>query len=258
MLLWRAKELLEGSGDLLRAEAELASMRIKRMLVGMVFLALAGLVGLIGLGMILAGITVSISRELGMGPALAIVGGGVTAVCLIAWGVIALRRKTDDDGTLPSDTSTSNPTQTQEEPSPSEAAQEAKEKMKDAATPGTPKNEPKIPGDLHELKDAAIDFATKNPMAVGSAALLALSVVGPGRTLRLISRGVAAAGLVGTVLDAMQSDDESGKGAANESMASKPTPPGTTAETPPPARPTPTPGYDANINGIPRGARATP
>src|SRR5690606_20490347 len=85
MIFWRVKELLEGGGELLRAEAELASKRFRRVLVGSALVLLGVTVALAGLLTVAAGITVEIAQHLGWSAALMIMGASVTALCVLVW-----------------------------------------------------------------------------------------------------------------------------------------------------------------------------
>lgn len=198
MLLWRAKELLEGGGELLKAEAELAGMRLQRMLVGLVLYGILVIIGLTGLLALLAGLCIVLARSQGWAIALLVVGGIVLVVTSVGAGVvsrlIAPREPCEATGSLG----------TGDEPPQAEAAQ-AKERMAEAIDdkPEGAKENP-LSG-LDQLKDEAVDFAVRNPMVVGSAALLAISAIGPLRSVRLMSRGIATAGLVGSLADALRS-----------------------------------------------------
>ncbi|MEZ6163424.1 MAG: phage holin family protein [Phycisphaerales bacterium] len=203
MFLWRAKELLEGGGELLKAEAELAGMRLQRMLVGLAFYGVIAILGLIGLLTLLSGLSIMIARWQGWAVALLIVGGIVLVIttlsAVIVSRLVSTREPSMATGSL----------HTPDEPPQAEAAQ-AKERMADAMQEKPQSQEVKdnpIPG-LDQLKDEAVDFAVRNPMVVGSAALLAISAIGPLRSVRLISRGLATAGLVGSLADAIRSESD--------------------------------------------------
>lgn len=204
MFLWRAKELLEGGGELLKAEAELAGMRLQRMLVGLAFYGVLTVLGFIGLIGLLAGLSIMIARSQGWAISLLLVGGGVLVVTSILAAIISqvLHRQQPRVAT--------GSLGTNEMPPEAEAAQ-AKERMAEAMDekPEGGKDNP-LSG-LDQLKDEAVDFAVRNPMVVGSAALLAISAIGPLRSVRLISRGIATAGLVGSLVDAIRSDSDEGQ-----------------------------------------------
>ncbi len=202
MFLWRAKELLEGGGELLKAEAELASMRLQRMLVGSAICVLLASIAMVGLVAVLSGLTILLAEFAGWGISLLIVGGCVLLLsALAAYMVFRANKHARDELKAHSSHHDNLPPQ-------AEAAQ-AKERMAEAIDDreeGKPENP--LSG-FDELKDEAIDFAIRNPLAVGSAALLAVSAIGPGRSMRMVSRGIATAGLVSTILDALKPDSES-------------------------------------------------
>lgn len=201
MFLWRAKELLEGGGELLKAEAELAGMRLQRMLVGLAFYGVLAMVGFIGLIGLLAGLSIMIARSQGWAISLLLVGGGVLVLTSILAVIISqvLHRQQPRVAT--------GSLGTKEMPPEAEAAQ-AKERMGEAMDENPEKQKDNPLSGLDQLKDEAVDFAVRNPMVVGSAALLAISAIGPLRSVRMISRGIAAAGLVGSLVDAIRSDSD--------------------------------------------------
>ena len=204
MLLWRAKELLEGGGELLKAEAELAGMRLQRMLVGLVCYGLLAVVALIGLLALLAGLSTLLAESLGWAISLLIVGGFVlAATALSAYVVLRLSSKREPELATGS-------IRTEDAPPQAEAAQ-AKERMAQAIDDDAGQEQTNPLSGLDQLKDEAIDFAARNPLAVGSAALLAVSAIGPLRSARLFSRGVATAGLVGSLVDALKGDEDRGQ-----------------------------------------------
>lgn len=201
MFLWRAKELLEGGGELLKAEAELASMRLQRMLVGSAICVILASIAMIGLLAVLSGLAILLAEIAGWGMSLLIVGGCVLLTSALA-AYMVLRANKNARNELKTQ-----PSHPEDLPPKAEAAQ-AKERMAEAIDDreeGKPDNP--LSG-LDELKDEAIDFAMRNPLAVGSAALLAVSAIGPGRSMRMVSRGIATAGLVGTIMDALKPDSE--------------------------------------------------
>ncbi len=267
MIFWRMKELLEGSGELLRAEAELASMRFRRMLVGSVLVLLGGTIALAGLASVAAGIAVEIAGRLGWSAALVIVGGGVTLLCLIGWLIAATAGgrspESIEEQIFP------------ETNSAKAEARQAKARMADAATPGPttvppPGGESVIHEQVEEIKNHAVRFASHNPLLVGSGALLVLSVIGPSRTLRMISRAAAAAGVVGTIIE-MLGDDRPAPSkprtapvnppqhppvrSAHDQATAPPPPPGSPS-TKPPRRSSSAPAAPPQVKPAPRAAAA--
>ncbi len=202
-LFGRIQQLLEGGGDLFRAEAELASKRVKAALVSSAILLASLLVFALGLAVVLAGLTIRIAEGWGWPLALGAVGSALAVVGIGLW-LFAIAKSAGADaeeaalpGEMAMDLST-----------PKQEAEEAKDKMKDAVTPGANKTTEgdSLTDELEGLKQSAVDLAARNPMIVGSAALLAVSLFGPGRTIKLVSRAAAAAGLAASALDAISGD----------------------------------------------------
>lgn len=202
MFLWRAKELLEGGGELLKAEAELASMRLQRLLVGSAICVILASVALVGLMAVLSGLAILLAEVVGWGVSLLVVGGCVLLISALA-AFMVLRANKNARDELKTHSS-----RTEDLPPKAEAAQ-AKERMAEAIDDHEESKPDNPLSGFDELKDEAIDFAVRNPLAVGSAALLAISAIGPGRSMRMVSRGIATAGLVGTIMDALKPDSES-------------------------------------------------
>ena len=204
MFLWRAKEILEGGSEFVRAEAELMSKRLNRLLINFLILLTLTLTLFLGTILVTAGIAVALSIQIGWAPSLAIVGGVYLIASLTLLGVLRYRSNATFDAESDQITDSK--------------AEEAKDRM-DNAVSKNPKQQDKqqesestpagILSELDSLKDAAVDLSTKNPVAVGSAALLALSILGPRKSFRMISKGAAAAGLMSTLLDSVSSNPDS-------------------------------------------------
>lgn len=208
MLLWRVKELLEGGGELLRAEAELASKRFTRALAGTVVLAASVLVVLLGLGLALGGLTVYLAHVWGLPEALCAVGGALAGVGAIAWSVVYQKltgseAKTQEDGL-----------RSPEGEAPRVRAEDAKEKMGEAvsASPsGAPgADDDSLIGTFDKWKDAAVDQAMRHPVAAAGLALVAIGAVGPIRSVRLISRAVGVVGLAASLMDTFTGEPKKG------------------------------------------------
>lgn len=200
-MLWRIRDLVEGGGELLKAEIDLAARRVRRAFLTSLFLALGGVVAILGLLTLLAGAAIAMARAMGWIDSLSVLGGGLLLIGLIV-ALVSMSRLASHKPI-------------EYEKSPRLRAEESREQMSDAVNPHVSKEEthglpePKDSldfSDINELKSAASDFMAKNPMAVASGAFLVLSVIGPFRALRFVTRGLAVAGLVTTVLDAMASD----------------------------------------------------
>lgn len=209
LMFGRIQQLLEGGGELFRAEAELASKRVKSALVTTTALLVSMLVVALGAAVALAGLTIEIAEGWGWPLALGAVGSALAVVGIGLWIAIAAKNA----GGRPSHQSP----QSDEQAAPKQEAEEAKDKMKDAVTPDSkPKEGESLTDELEHLKHTAVEVAAKNPMIVGSAALLVVSLFGPGRTIKLISRAVAAAGLAATALDAFKDEKPEHDGGASK------------------------------------------
>tara|TARA_R110000782_G_scaffold53205_7_gene113431 strand:- start:9975 stop:10817 length:843 start_codon:yes stop_codon:yes gene_type:complete len=208
-MLWRFRDLFDGGQDLLRAEAQLAVRKVRRSLMAALVLALAAGVALIGFLVLLAGVGVALAREWGWVWSLTAIGAGLLVLGLIAAGVISGRLRAIGE----SDTG----------PGPKEKARQSKEQMSDAVDPTVSKEEahpesksrgpnrgPKGEADnpLEELKAAAIEFATRNPMAVAGGAFAVASLIGPGRAVRMVSRGLTVASIAASVLGKLGEDED--------------------------------------------------
>ncbi len=203
---WRLKELIDGGGELIRAEAELALNRLKQGFLAAVLLFAALGVAVLGLAVLLAGLTTALASQTGWIAALCIVGGTLLLLALLgAWPALQTLRKPFS--------------QSETSKHPMIRAAESRSKMADAVNPDVSKQEAQglpqpdkssdpFPPDIDGMKNAAMDFASKHPAAVASGVFLALSVIGPFRTIRMISRGLAVAGLATTVIDAMREEHD--------------------------------------------------
>lgn len=201
-MLWRLSQLFSGGGDLLKAEAEIAAQRIRRVAIIGIAMAVGMFAALVGLLIALAGATVALATEIGWPGSLAIVGAFVLVVGVVI-ALVAKRNKLDEK-----------PAKGFDMPPEVEATQ-AKSQMRDAVDPHESNpNEPakehssgEIP-DLNAMKEKVIDFATKNPAAVASGAFLALSIIGPFRAFRIISRGAALASVAAAAVDHFKDKDK--------------------------------------------------
>lgn len=205
-MLWRFRDLFDGGQDLLRAEAQLAVRKMRRSLAAVLLLAAASGVALIGLLTLLAGVGVALAREWGWIWSLSTIGGVLLLVGLIASFVLSAKMRAVGEPEIG--------------PGPKERSRQSKEQMTDAVDPTVSKEEarggsasrPHRPSGesenpLEDLKSAAVDFATRNPMAVAGAAFAAVSLIGPGRTIRLVSRGLTVASIAASVLGKLGEDD---------------------------------------------------
>ncbi len=208
MLFGRIQQFFEGGGELFRAEAELASQKLKGVLVSSAILGAGALFVSLGLGVALAGLTIIIAEQWGWSLALGAAGSALAVVGIALWIVAAAR-----SGKYQTSQNVVAPVGAKAE-SPKQDAKEAKSKMKDAVTPGDSKTNTdgdSLTDELEHMKQSAIEMATRNPVAVGSAALLVLSLFGPGRTIRMIGQAVAAVGLASSAIDAIASAVDDGK-----------------------------------------------
>lgn len=198
-MLWRISQLFSGGGDLLKAEAEIAAKRMRRVAITGVVVAIGLLAALIGLLIALAGAAVALAAEIGWAGSLAVVGAFVL-ILGIAIALAARKKKIDEEP----------PAKGFHMP-PEVEATHAKSQMRDAVDPHEHNpNEPhaarqqahagSLP-DFNAIKDKVVDFAAKNPAAVASGAFLALSIIGPFRTFKMITRGAALAGMAATAVE---------------------------------------------------------
>ncbi|MGJ8636450.1 MAG: phage holin family protein [Phycisphaerales bacterium] len=204
MIFWRAKELLEGGSDLFRAEAELMSKRVRRLLIGSLFIGITALCALTGIALLTIGIAITLSDRLGWGVTLVSIGGFYVLMCMILYAASLVRSNQS--------VASASVTENAESETPKERAEDAKDRLENAASSDPDQPESKDEGlfdGIDALKDSAIEVGMKNPVALGSAALLVVSLLGPGKTFKMISRGVAAAGLASTLLDTLGPDQES-------------------------------------------------
>jgi len=206
MIFWRAKEILEGGSELFRAEAELMSKRLTRLLIGSVAVVAIAFMAVLGLLMATAGAAIALSDQIGWAASLAIIGGGYLVACMILAGAYYILRA---DSKAPSE---SDVKPTDESKEPKAKAEDAKDRLDNAASsnPDQDKDEAHkgLFDGLESMKDTAIEAGMKNPVAVGSAALLAFSLIGPRKSMKMISRGVAAAGIASTLLDSLGTTDD--------------------------------------------------
>lgn len=200
MLFWKAKEIFEGGGELLKAEAELAGARFRRALVGLLFTLLTVLLGSVGLLILMAGSVILLAPILGWGGAMLCIGGGVMLLSMLAIMIRPNRSQRSQARTATGSIA--------EEPMPPAAeAEQAKERMASALDAQKPDDDAGSGQDpVEDMKQEAIDFAVRHPEIIAGAALLAVSIVGPGRSLRLLSKGVTTASLVHSAFDALSSN----------------------------------------------------
>lgn len=188
MLLFRAKELLEGSSELLKAEAELAGTRLRRVLVRSLVGVVLFLFVLIGLLFLVAGTTMLLAHEVGYPISLLVHGGTLVTITICVW---AWHARAD-----PGEGIESAITEDVKEDEAMTEKEDAKERMSDAIDEDehTEKSNP-LPG-VDKIKDEALEYAMRNPAVVAGAAMLVVSAIGPGRSLRLLARGITAASLM--------------------------------------------------------------
>lgn len=200
MMLMRAKDLIEGSSELLRAEAELAGTRLRRVLVRLLVAMVLGLIVLIGIMLLIAGTTVLLAHQIGWALSLLTHGGAMLMLTSGIWFWHVRKAPGDGIESLVSEDAT-------EEEAVEDKA-EAKQQMSNAANPNANADESHNEPGFEKIKDEAIDFAMKNPAIVAGAAMLAISAIGPGRSIRLFAKGVTAAGLIKSALGAVQISPE--------------------------------------------------
>lgn len=203
MIFWRAKEILEGGSELFRAEAELMSKRLTRLLIGSVAVVVIAFMAVVGLLLATSGAAIALSDQIGWAGSLAIIGGAYLIACLLFSGAYYILRT---DSKAPSESDVKPADESKE---PKAKAEDAKDRLDNAASsdPDQQQDQSKdhegLLDGLDTLKDTAIEAGIKNPIAFGSAALLVLSLIGPKKSIKMISRGVAAAGIASTLLDSL-------------------------------------------------------
>lgn len=207
MMLFRAKELLEGSSELLKAEAELAGTRLRRVLVRSLIALVLGLFVMIGMLFLIAGTTVLLAREAGWPVSLLTHGAVLLAITLGVWFWHA---RTD-----PGEGIEAVITEDDTEDEAMEDKHEAKEQMSDAVEGDSRDDESGALPSFDKLKDEALEFAIKNPAVVAGAGMLVISALGPGRSLRLLAKGVTAAGLIKSAIGSV-TDGSDGGGEGDE------------------------------------------
>jgi hypothetical protein len=244
--LWRAREIVESSGELLRAEAEIAAKKIGQGLAAAVMLYGAVIIAFTGLLTVLAGVTMALAAEVGWVWSLVIVGAALLAAGVVAaWAIgVSFKRKAGGG---------------KHQRSPGERVEDSKATMSAAANPFKSKEEvlgqdPRhaawqaSPGvgagaghtnnhygasphdhDAHSLKDQAVDFVTRNPAIAAAGAFVLLSAVGPVKAIRVASRGMALASIAASMLDRNRGDGGSGSSFRPPS----PTPPPRATRPPP-------------------------
>ncbi len=198
---------MEGGGDLIRAETQLAAMRLRRGLLEAVLLGSAVLVGLVALLILLGAVSVLLANEIGWPGSLAII-GGVLLLGALAFGLPIVMKIKKQTGHAP-------------RVDPRIRVEESKEQMADAVNPHVTREQVRpeeahaqgashsgMPKDLNEFKQTASEFVSKNPMMAAGGALLVLSLIGPTRALRMAGRGLALASLVSGLMEANKARKE--------------------------------------------------
>ncbi|MCC5824447.1 MAG: hypothetical protein LAT64_14290 [Phycisphaerales bacterium] len=262
-MIWRIRKLIDGAGDLLRAEVDLAAIRFRQGVLAGILLAAAISVALIGLGGILAGLTVAVAEAIGWIGALLAVGllllvlGGLSA-----WPIIYQLNAATMPGSNPRKRAALSKRQMSDAVDPSMSKKEARQRARAGAAAvqgSTPSesNPPPPPPPPEDRSDedrsesfahTAAGFVAKHPMAVAGGTFLVLSIVGPFRVVRMVSKGIALASLTSTVIDAMKDDEKTDASASTNghaASASRPGPRDKPATPPPPGpgrRTTSTPG----------------
>ena len=211
MMLFRAKELFEGSSELLKAEAELAGTRLRRVLVRSLIAMVLGLFVLIGMMFLIAGTTVLLAREAGWPVSLLAHGAVLLTITLCVWFWHA---RTD-----PGEGIESAITEDDTEEEAMEDKQDAKEQMSEAVHGDQQDDDSGSMPSFDKIKDEALDFAIKNPTVVAGAGMLVISALGPGRSLRLLAKGVTAAGLIKSAIGAVTDGSDDGANGPKESAS---------------------------------------
>lgn len=208
MIFDRTKELLDDGAKLIRAEAELAAVRLKRAAISSAFVMMTVMLALLGSGLFVAGMIVMLAEFIGTAASLVAAGSFICIIAVVS-ALIIKRRLTQPDASLDSiDTTVTDITIPDHEPAeadlPNNSGEASQVQLPDGAADKPIAAVGEHDKDPTDLKVAAIDLVSKNPAAVGSVVFLALSIIGPGRALRLASRGAAAASMIATVVDTVR------------------------------------------------------
>lgn len=196
-MLGIVKDLVEGGSEAIRAEAEAAGERAKGALLGLAAQALCVLLVLLGLGLALGGLTIHLASLWGWPEALSVVGGTLAVVGAVVWAVVNHRLSSREAKTQKDEQHSAATT-----PQPG-AAQPAGTSAGSSPNPESHKPQGTIADTFERLKDKAVEQALNHPVAVGTGALLVAAALGPTRSIRLVSRALATAGIAATVIDAI-------------------------------------------------------
>ena len=226
-MIWRIRELLDGGADLVRAEIDLAAQRMRQGVAAGILLVAAIGVGLIGLAVVLTGVIIAVADAIGLI-------GGLLAVGLVllamgvgaAWPIVARLNAATEPAPNPRRRAAASKRQMSDAVDLSVSKREAEQRSRADHATGAPKASggPARAGGPGERPGArpgaekgaekgsespahaAAEFVARHPMAVAGGAFLALSAVGPYRSVRLISRGIALASFASTVIDALKEE----------------------------------------------------
>ncbi len=167
----------------------------RRIAVNIPLLVISGVVGGAGIIGLLAALVLALQPVIGTAASLAIAATLGTLLALLM-ALIAVHRL-PGGGAGQSDTAA----EAEAEAATERFRQQAGLSDDSAASDGADEDQP-------SLTERAIDAALERPDAVGAAALALVGVVGPGRALRILTRGAAAASAVSTVVRSIQQDHD--------------------------------------------------
>lgn len=206
--------MVSGVCELARAESEILIVRARSALIQLAVIATGLLVALISIGAILVAITWTLAFDLGWPAALAIVGtAGLILATLIIVALSSISRKLANGDTDvkhaeiraqaasnqikgEEDMNIQDPKNPRLESDPANANQKKDHKKPDPS-----------------LEERVINTILENPGLVAGGALTVFSLLGPSRTIRLLSRTTMLAGLVSSAISHTK-DNEKADGSA--------------------------------------------
>ncbi len=203
MLFDRLSEIVSAGGDLFRAESEILVQRARASALGAaVVLGLGGVAMIGALGVLVAG-TAWLSQSIGWIGAVAVISGLMLAVGGVGTLVAARRLKEESERSAASDEAR-------------RLSYQARLLLTEGSTMNDRTHAESAPpqSTKDDVVERVTEYVTKNPHVVAAGVFAVLSVLGPGRTLRLVSRGSMLAGLANSLYQ--QSKSQGGDGGQGE------------------------------------------
>ena len=200
MLFDRLSEIVSAGGDLFRAESEILVERARGSLLGAAVVLGLGTVATIGgLGVLVAG-TAWLAGTIGWISALAIVSGFVLVIGALGTMIAARRVRDETKRSAASDEAR-------------RLSYQARLLLTEGTTMDDRTHAESAPpqSTRNDVVERVTEYVTKNPHVVAAGAFAVLSVLGPGRTLRLISRGTMLAGLANSLYQQSKASEHEGE-----------------------------------------------